>query len=345
MAFRTDLNNNPVEKGMRGTMQQSNGQWVRYEGETKVDPVYLGEVPLSREKALFDVARPLGVPTPEVVGEGTLKSGPHYLLLQNLPGVAWNKFVEDKNFALAPYLASLHSLGETIGRAHTHLYHLYGDAFGATDVRSAVANFADRLEDVTSRRLTAAQQKGALSDEELGRVKDYFTAQLHALGSCLTSEIVPSRLVITNLHNTNFLVEPNSGEVTGIPDMKFSQAGPAALDVYYAMLQQGSYFNRETLSKARDAFMEGYNAVAQYDPTNSVNLGLEHVLSMGHTLAAVTAYHGIHPAKDSLRSPWAGQFKDLLLRGVDEGPDGYNALAAGFADVLRTKTKQPVNPN
>ena len=346
MSVRNNLAGVISEKGMRGAVQLGDN-WLRAEGQATVDPVYLGEVPLSRETALWAVARAQGVPTPTVVAQGTLSgSGQRYVLTDNLPGVSWNKFMADQDHQLGPYLASMRSLGETVARAHRHQFETYGDAFGASDVRSSVPNFATRLREITARRLANAESKqGAFSDTELAEVTAYFERETAALEPSLNPGTVPSVLAVTNLHNTNFLVHPASGRVTGVPDMKFSQAGPAAIDVYYAMLQQGGYFNQDVLAQARSAFMEGYNKVGNYNPEDGVTTRLEHLLAMSHTLVCVPAYFNADCSDGVPRQTWSGGFKRLLMQGVEEGPDSYGALPIGWTTILRTKTNQPEQPN
>lgn len=299
------------------------------------DVQYAGLLSLERDANMYALAGSAGLPTPAVLGYHDVEGVP-FLVVDKLPGKHWKAYVEESGYSLDAYVQSLEFLGRDIAKAHTISLPSYGNVISATSIHPAgITNFATKLEHIFSLKLKKAES--ILSEKELIMVRDYFEQGIQSVRQELGSDKYKPILVLTNLHPMNFLVD-EQGKPSGYPDLEFSQAGICVLEMYNMGLQLFSYFDQPTFDLAKKAFFKGYAAErGVYEPGEEINRRLEVLLCAGHTLSAVTAYHGAH---DGLRDRWSAEFKDALFNIMEKGQMDYIA----FADIIRQKTRQPRTP-
>lgn len=304
------------------------------EGKWK-DVQYDGLLSLERDANMYALAGNAGLPTPTVLGYHDVEGVP-FLVVEKLPGKHWKVYIEEQGYSLDAYLRSLEFLGRDIAKAQTLSLPSYGDIISATSIQPpGVTNFTTRLESIFLLKLKKAES--VLPAGELVKVNDYFKQGVQSLVGQLESDAYKPVLVLTNLHPLNFLVD-EQGKPSGYPDLEFSQAGVPALEIYNLGLQLFNYFDQPTFDLAQSSFFKGYAAEGRvYNSSDTTNQKLEVLLCAGHTLSAVTAYHG---ARDGLRDTWSAEFKDVLFNIINNGKMDYIA----FADIIRQKTKQPKNP-
>jgi aminoglycoside phosphotransferase (APT) family kinase protein len=284
---------------------------------------------------MYMLAGKAGLPTPPILGYHDIEGVP-FLVVDKLPGKHWKTYIEESGYSLQAYLQSLEFLGMDIAKAHRISLPSYGDVISATSIHPAgITNFAARLEHIFSLKLKKAEK--VLPREDFAVVQNYFDQGVQSLAEHLAGDKYKPVLVLTNLHPMNFLVD-KQGKPSGYPDLEFSQAGVKALEMYNMGSQLFSYFDQPTFDAAQEAFFRGYAAQGGvYDVGDKTNQKLEALLCAGHTLSAVTGYHG---ARDGLRDTWSSEFKDLLFKVMSAGEMDYIA----FADIIRQKTKQPRTP-
>lgn len=305
----------------------------------KRDYHYNGVLSLEREVSICSLLRKkVGLPAPEIKASHRCVEY-NFLVVEKMPGRYWSSFVQENNFSLDKYLASLEYLGGDIAQAHKWTFPSHGNVMDENRVEPEnISHFSQRLEQIISLRLDRALQSQSLSEKEFGEINSYFRRSiLNFANQCDDRDNCPV-LILTDLHPMNFFVD-SRGKPSAYFDLEFCQAGVPALEMYNLGLQLFSYFDQTTFDLARKSFFNGYVANGgRYDVEDMFNKKVETLLCAGHTLSAVTGYYGM---KDGLRDMWSAEFKDILFKVLATEQMDYVA----FADVIRQKTGQPKKPS
>lgn len=316
---------------------------VRFEKKKRIDSEgkkrdihYNGVLSLEREAYLCTLVREkVHLPAPQIKELHRIP-GVSFLLVEKMPGIHWKTFLEEKKYSLQDYLSSLKFLGADIADAQRVKFPSYGNVMENGVIEPPhVLNFAERLREITSLRLQRIEEKNILNIKEFQEVEQPFHKTIEEIAEESNQSTSPV-LILTDIRPMNFFVNED-GKPSGYFDLEFCQAGHPALEFYNMGLQLFNYFNQNIFEQAQKAFFEGYRANGGQSVHNDSNKELEDFLSLGHILSAVEGYYNI---KDGLRDTWSQRFKDLLFKIMNANKVDY----AGFADIVREKTKQPRNP-
>lgn len=297
-----------------------------------------GVISLEREAYLCSLVREeADLPAPKVKGIYQIENF-NFLLVEKMPGIPWKNFLEQNNYSLQAYLASLEYLGADIAKAQRVSFNSFGGIMAGRVIEPPrITGFSSRLESVLSLKIRREEEAKALRPTELSEVKRYFKKELQEVSDGLKGSLSKPILVLTDIHPMNFLVD-EKGKPSGYFDLEFCQAGHPALEMYYLGLQLFNYFNKNTFALGKKAFFTSYcTESGTYNPENPLNQKLENLLCAGQTLTAVTAYHNV---KDGVRDTWSNEFKEVLFKAISSG----EADAVAYANIIRQKTQQPSQP-
>lgn len=304
---------------------------------TNVDWDFQGTTSLEREKNLCSLVRTKAkLPAPKTRGPYQ-KEGAEFLLAEKMPGKLWHVFLKENNYSLEKYLRSLEMLGGDLAKLHNLKFNSFGNIIEENKVDPpGIFNFADREKEILLKNIKNAEDSGAFSKNELGKIEKYLLTQLEENYSSLEANEVTPSFIMTDLHPANFLVDA-SGKATGYFDIETSQAGHPSMEMFALNFTIFNYFDGTTFEKARERFFEGYTKKGgKYPFENQLNITLEKILCMNKCITCVVAYNGV---KDGIRDNWGKRLKDVLFESLEE-----DINYAEISDVFRSKTKQPRYP-
>lgn len=298
---------------------------------------YNGPLSLERERNLMELVREeAGLPAPKVYGLYSTYQD-KFLLVEKLPGIYWSDYISRNNYSLNAYLNSLRFLGGDLAKVHSVHFESYGDAMGKGDVNSStIRDFSQRVDMLTELKLQRAVYSGSLSLEEINMVSEYLQQESKTLKETVQDSTSTPVLVLTDMHPMNFFVD-SEGKPSGYFDLEFCQAGHKALEFFSLRTTLLNYFEGVS-DEAEAVLLEGYEqGGGSYNPEDSYNKKLEHILAIGYLVAAITTYHN---ASDGLRDTWSAQFKGILFGAMKTGSVDFSAISG----VYRSKTGQPGFP-
>lgn len=308
---------------------------ARFQKNKRTDPFYGGNLSLEREAYLCNFIKDqTGIPAPRV-------SGPHshkdlcFIISEKLPGISLKNFLEKQNYSLKSYLYSLEKLGESFAQAHKTKFNEFGDLMeGGSISPPGIFDFSQRAKYLLELKLTDANNLGTLSPIEIESIEDYFIRN----NELASNSLGQPRLVLTDIHLSNFNVDEKTGEPSGFFDLEYCQAGIPSMDFTCPRTTIFPYFNEETMHKANDSFIKGYlSNGGEYDPDNRNIKNIEKTLYALQLLSATNLYFG---RKDGVRDTWSNQFKSILFELVEGKDMNYFDMRAVFA----SKTGLPPEP-
>lgn len=305
--------------------------------DVAIDTQFNGPMSLIRERNLIDMVRDqAGLPAPRIYGLFESDTGP-FLLVEHLPGDYWSEYLKNNNYSKEAFLRSLAFLGCDLGRAFNIKFSSFGDVLSSEEVHpGTVYNFAERVQMIIDLKVERAQRAQFLTASEFDETTSFFQTELTNLKEAPISPSQPG-LVLPDLHPMNFFVDDN-GKPSAYFDLELCQAGHPSLTFYDVRRNLFSYF-RGVIEQAEEAFLRGYNENGEeYDPYDSINSRLQHVLGVGFLLGAATQYHGV---VDGVRDLWSQQYRQIMRDAIQDGTVDYSAIG----DVTRSKTRQPEYPN
>lgn len=289
----------------------------------KRDSLFGGLLCRHREESNIILIRQIGLPAPAV-----LFASEEFMLVEKLPGLLWNEYLEKNHHTLEACSKSLKKLGNWIGQLQNSAKaSIFGDADGC-DVSGLSRNtFADRMLDVLEYRMRNIE--GIFSRDEAAEILRFFQTRLEAEKADKATPL----FVFTDMHPMNFLVAED-GQPTGFFDLETCQYAHPALEMYGIRLFLFNYYSNTSAAEKAffDGFMEGGGS---YDPELHENRKLETTLGLMRLLELTVSYKGVN---DGLRNTWSNRFKKLFLDGIAGNEMDWN----GAADILREKTQQPL---
>lgn len=287
------------------------------------DSLFGGLLCRHREESNINLIREIGLPAPAV-----LFTSEEFMLVEKLPGLLWNEYLEKNHHTLEACSKSLKSLGKSIAQLQLSANaSSFGDADGREVSGRSRKTFASRMLDVLEYRMR--NTCGVFSKGETVNISHFFQTRLK---TGRTDEPTPS-FVMTDMHPMNFLVGED-GQPTGFFDLETCQYAHPALDMYGIRLFLFNYYRN--IPAAEKAFFNGFREEGGcYDPELPQNKELEAVLGLMRLLELTVSYKGVN---DGLRNTWSNRFKKLFLDGIAGNEMNWN----GAADILREKTQQPL---
>ncbi|MCK5034856.1 MAG: phosphotransferase [Candidatus Sabulitectum sp.] len=291
--------------------------------QRKRDSLFGGLLCRHREESNINLIRGIGLPAPAV-----LFTSDEFMLVEKLPGLLWNEYLEKNHHTLEACSKSLKKLGNCIGQLQRSAN---ASSFGDADGREVSGRnrkiFASRMLDVLEYRMR--NTSGIFSKDEAVDISHFFQTRLETVR---TDESTPS-FVMTDMHPMNFLVGED-GQPTGFFDLETCQYAHPALEMYGIRLFLFNYYSNT--SAAEKAFFDGFmESGGSYDPELPGNKELETTLGLMRLLELAISYKDVD---DGLRNTWSNRFKKLFL----EGMAGNDMDWSGAADILREKTQQPL---
>ncbi|MCK5842414.1 MAG: phosphotransferase [Candidatus Sabulitectum sp.] len=289
----------------------------------KRDSLFGGLLCRHREESNINRIREIGLPAPVI-----LFTSEEFMLVEKLPGLLWNEYLEKNQHTLEACSKSLKSLGKSIAQLQRSANaSSFGDADGREVSGRSRKIFAMRMLDVLEYRMRNSSR--VFSKGEAVDISHYFQTHLE---TGRTDEPPPS-FVMTDMHPMNFLVGED-GQPTGFFDLETCQYAHPALEMYGIRLFLFNYYSN--IHTAEKAFFNSFREEGGcYDPELPRSKELETVLGLMRLLELTISYMDVD---DGLRNSWSSRFKILLFKGIA----GNNMDWSGAADILREKTQQPL---
>ncbi len=319
-------------------------------GTKTVDPLFGGEISLEREAAIYSLARDTGLPAPVV----RLENGETPFLLEEvLQGKNMKEYVTalPKKQQRKAYLDAVRKVGALFARAHEVSFADYGDVVEnnlcvmgghslaiANMVDTFEGGYAKRLHNIVTHNLAWNGHERSFTAEELGKVRDYLKKTLQDLEQ--VEEFPEPTFVLANLHRGNVLLN-DAGEISGISQFNFAQAGVPAAEMYNAFWQFADAAVAPT-AKVHAALVEAYQkSGGQFDPAEEATQKVMNVLNVNHFLRAATVYSSMRDRQDQskpdlMRNRWGKRFKEeILFPLIEQGKVDYDL----FSQIINEKWK------
>lgn len=301
-------------------------------GEKTVEALFGGEISLAREADIYHFAHKARLPAPQVRLEGSDAEGSTlpFLLEEVLAGKPLKEYVAalPSERREGAYYEAVHKVGALFAQAHqAFLLEAYGDI---ASPQNDTPHYLRRLRDIVSHNLAWNGHERVFSAAELDKVRTYFKAALDNLEGVSFEKPC---FVLANLHRGNVLLN-ESGEISGISQFNFAQAGIPAAEFYNAFWQFADKDVAPT-TEVHAFLVKGYNdAGGQFDPKNETKEQVMRILDVNHFLRAATLY--ATKANDPMRNRWGKRFKDeILFPIIERGEVDYDL----FSGIINEKWK------
>lgn len=278
------------------------------------DDCFGGRKSIQRDAKILNLLYSAGLPASQVIDYHEDESEGKILLVQKMPGITLHALQERNNHSLNAFLDIVRSLGFTLARTHN----IHFKSFGSVQPEGIVPslnNYGSYLEQILKRHFGYPYQilQHYYSDEEISEIVDYFIETIEQLQSINN---IAASLVLYDQHDTNFFINPQDGQISGIFDVEFGQAAIPVLEMASVSLQILSYYPNH-FQEAYESFMEGYTKAGNPELIDIDSFETIHTLHVAnHLLSAVKSYHD---RKDGIRDRWSKAFAQMTLDIVYQG--------------------------